>query len=167
MGNFSNIAYEGLRKHDDYGKEELKDVSPVAIGDGPKWIKGNPTESMMSVYSSSPVGILGSIVETTNVKGILQLDCNATDFYALKPYPVYLYYNPYGEAKDVTYHSTQHCDLFDIVSKEYVAKDIKQDGQFSIPAKEARVLVELPSGTELSLNGGQIIANKEYVISYK
>lgn len=164
---YNNIAYEGLRKHDDYGKEELKDVSPVAIGDGPKWIKGNPTESMMSVYSSSPVGILGSIVETTNVKGILQLDCNATDFYALKPYPVYLYYNPYGEAKDVAYHSTQHCDLFDIVSKEYVAKDIKQDGQFSIPAKEARVLVELPSGTELSLNGGQIIANKEYVISYK
>ena len=50
---------------------------------------------MFSVYSSSPVGILGAIVDTTNVKGILKLDCNATDFYASRPYPVYLYYNPY------------------------------------------------------------------------
>ena len=87
----NNIAYEGLRKFDDYGKESLKGVSPVAIGDGPKWIDGNPTESMFSVYSSSPVGILGAIVDTTNVKGILKLDCNATDFYASRPYPVYLY----------------------------------------------------------------------------
>ena len=46
----NNIAYEGLRKFDDYGKESLKGVSPVAIGDGPKWIDGNPTESMFSVF---------------------------------------------------------------------------------------------------------------------
>ena len=163
----NNIAYEGLRKYDDYGKEELKGVSPVAIGDGPKWIKGNPTESMMSVYSSSPVGILGAIVDTTDVKGILQLDCNATDFYASKPYPVYLYYNPYGEDKNVTYHAVQSCDLFDIVAKEYVAKGIKQDSKFCIPAKGARILVELPSGTELSVDGERIIANKQNIISYK
>ena len=56
---YDNVSYEGLRKTDDYGKASLKGVSPVAIGDGPKWIKGNPTESMFSVYSSSPVGIFG------------------------------------------------------------------------------------------------------------
>ena len=48
---YDNVSYEGLRKTDDYGKASLKGVSPVAIGDGPKWIKGNPTESMFSVYS--------------------------------------------------------------------------------------------------------------------
>lgn len=58
---YDNVSYEGLRKTDDYGKASLKGVSPVAIGDGPKWIKGNPTESMFSVYSSSPVGILYSL----------------------------------------------------------------------------------------------------------
>nr|WP_321335499.1 hypothetical protein [uncultured Bacteroides sp.] len=161
-----NVAYEGLRKTDDYGKASLKGVSPVAIGDGPKWIDGNPTESMFSVYSSSPVGILGSIVSTTNVKGILQLNCNSTDFYTEKPYPVYLYYNPYKETKSITYHSSQACDLFDIVAKEYVAKDIKADGSFEIPANEARVIVELPAGTKLSLSNGKIIANKQYIISY-
>lgn len=162
----NNVSYEGLRKADDYGKEELKGVSPVAIGDGPKWINGNPTESMFSVYSSSPVGILGAIVNETNVKGILQLDCNATDFYAEKPYPVYLYYNPYGDTKSVGYQPSQACDLFDIVAKEYVAKNLKTGGSFDIPGKAARVIVELPVGTTLSLTDGKIIANKQNIISY-
>ncbi|WP_075556832.1 hypothetical protein [Parabacteroides timonensis] len=162
----NNVSYEGLRKEDDYGKEELKGVSPVAIGDGPKWIEGNPTESMFSVYSSSPVGILGAIVNTTNVEGILQLDCNATDFYTEKPYPVYLYYNPYGESKSIHYRSSQACDLFDIVAKEYVAKNVKTTGSFDIPGKEARIIVQLPVGTTLSLTDGKIIANKQNIISY-
>lgn len=161
-----NISYEGLRKTDDYGKESLKGISPVAIGDGPKWIKGNPTESMFSVYSSSPVGILGAIVCQTNVEGILQLDCNVTDFYVEKPYPVYLYYNPYKEAKTITYQATQPCDLFDIVAKEYIAKNIKANGSVEIPANDARVIVELPAGTELELKDGKIIANKQNIISY-
>ncbi len=163
----NNIAYEGLRKADDYGKESLKGLSPVAIGDGPKWIDGNPTESMFSVYSSSPVGILGAIVDTTNVKGILKLDCNATDFYAPKPYPVYLYYNPFDEDKEVDYTSAQQVDLFDIVAKEYVARNIMEKGCFTIPAKATRVVVELPVETELTKEGQRIVANKQYIISYK
>lgn len=163
----NNIAYEGLRKADDYGKESLKGLSPVAIGDGPKWINGNPTESMFSVYSSSPVGILGAIVDTTNVKGILKLDCNATDFYAPKPYPVYLYYNPFDEDKEVDYTSAQQVDLFDIVAKEYVARNIMEKGCFTIPAKATRVVVELPVKTELTKEGQRIVANKQYIISYK
>ena len=163
----NNIAYEGLRKADDYGKESLKGVSPVAIEDGPKWIDGNPTESMFSVYSSSPVGILGAIVDTTNVKGILKLDCNATDFYSQKPYPVYLYYNPFDEDKVVEYTSAQQADLFDIVAKEYVARNIVEKGAFTIPAKAARIVVELPVETELTKEGQRIVANKQYIISYK
>lgn len=163
----NNIAYEGLRMADDYGKESLKGVSPVAIGDGPKWIDGNPTESMFSVYSSSPVGILGAIVDTTNVKGILKLDCNATDFYSQKPYPVYLYYNPFDEDKVVEYTSAQQADLFDIVAKEYVARNIVEKGAFTIPAKAARIVVELPVETELTKEGQRIVANKQYIISYK
>ena len=163
---YDNVSYEGLRKTDDYGKASLKGVSPVAIGDGPKWIKGNPTESMFSVYSSSPVGILGAIVCQTNVEGILRLDCNVTDFYTEKPYPVYLYYNPHKETKTITYQATQPCDLFDIVAKEYIAKNIKTNGSVEIPANDARVIVELPAGTELELKNGKIIANKQNIISY-
>lgn len=163
---YNNVSYEGLRKADDYGKASLKGVSPVAIGDGPKWIEGNPTESMFSVYSSSPVGILGAIVNKTNIEGILQLDCNATDFYAEKPYPVYLYYNPHKTTQSVLYEASQPCDLFDIVSKEYIARNLKKEGVVVMHGGEARVIVELPVKTELTLKDGKIIANKQYIISY-
>lgn len=162
-----NISYEGLRRVDDYGKSSLKDKTPVAIGDGPKWITGNPTESMFSVYSSSPLGIFGAIIDETNVEGILQLDCNATDFYSNKKYPTYLYYNPYNESKIIKYTSNGNIDLFDIVNKEYVAKNINSTGEFEIPADDARIIVELPAGTKLSVDNNKIVANGKDVIAYK
>jgi hypothetical protein len=161
----NNISYEGLRARDDYGKASLKDVTPVAIGDGPKWIKGNPAESMFSVYSSSPVGIFGAIIDTTNVEGILQLDCNATDFYTEKPYPVYLYYNPYQANKRVAFNAPVRVDLFDIVAKEYAATGIT-NGTFEIAPDQASLIVVLPAGTKLSIEKGQVIADNKYIISY-
>lgn len=162
----NNIAYEGLRKADDYGKESLKGVSPVAIGDGPKWIEGNPTASMFSVYSTSPVGILGAIVDTTDVRGILKLDCNATDFFSARPYPVYLVYNPYTENKDISYEAKVRCDLYDVVAGQYVARNVKKGQRIMIPGKAARVIYELPRGTKLTKKGQKIVANNKHIISY-
>ena len=163
----NNISYEGLRRYDDYGKEALKGITPVAIGDGPKWAKGNPTESMFSVYSSSPMGIFGSIVRTTNVEGILQLNCNVTDFYAMRSYPVYLYYNPYNESKLVYFAAANNFDLFDIVSKTYVAKNIANEIEFEMPADAARVIVVLPAGTKLAMDNGKVVADGQYTIAHK
>jgi hypothetical protein len=163
----NNVSYEGLRKVDDYNKPELKGVTPVALGDGPKWAKGNPTESMFSIYSSSPVGILGAIVKSTDVEGILQLNCNATDFYAERPYPTYLYYNPHQGAKSITFSTGENVDLFDIVNKQYVAKNVSGNTKIEIPADEARIIVVLPKGTNLSVDGKKIIANEKYTIAYK
>jgi intracellular sulfur oxidation DsrE/DsrF family protein len=163
----NNVSYEGLCRQDAYGKPALKGISPVAIGDGPNWIKGNPDETMFSVYSSSPVGILGAIVEETDVEGILQLDCNATDFYTERPYPVYLYYNPYNESRSVTFNSSRKVDLFDIIKKEYVAKNLAGDGKIEIPADEARVIVVLPAGIKVEKENGKLIVNKKHIISYQ
>ncbi|HUX54534.1 MAG TPA: D-glucuronyl C5-epimerase family protein [Williamwhitmania sp.] len=160
------IGYEGLRKMDDYGKPILKGISPVSIGDGPKWVTGQPKESMFSVYSTSIVGVFGAIVHKTDVDGILALDCNATDFYGVNKYPEFLYYNPYNEVKTVTYTSSASVDLFDIISKKYLAKSV--DGQASIvlPANQASLIVVLPAGTLLRNEGKKIKAG-DVVIAYK
>jgi D-glucuronyl C5-epimerase C-terminus. len=160
------IGYEGLRKMDDYGKPILKGISPVSIGDGPKWVTGQPKESMFSVYSTSIVGVFGAIVHKTDVDGILALDCNATDFYGVNKYPVFLYYNPYSEVKTVTYTSSASVDLFDIISKKYMANGV--DGQVSIvlPANQASLIVVLPAGTILRNDGTRITAG-DVVIAYK
>jgi hypothetical protein len=141
----SLIAYEGLRYEDAYSKPELKDVHPVALGDGPNWNPNNPKESMFSLYSTSPVGIMAAIVDTTDVEMILRLNCNATDFYAPREYPVYLYYNPHSKDKTVTYHSAGAVDLFDIVSKKYLAKNINTSASIIIPADQAVVVMEMPA----------------------
>lgn len=162
-----NIAYEGLRKADTYGKEELKGVSPVAVGDGPLWTSSNPPESMFSIYSTSPVGILGAIAHKTSQEGILQLDCNATDFYAEKPYPVYLYYNPYDEEKTVEYAADGAVDLYDIVSREYVARGLEGKGNITLPGDAARLVVELPAGTVLKREGGKVMTENNQILNYR
>jgi len=160
------IGYEGIRKFDDYNNPALKGITPVSIGDGPKWVKGQPKESMFSLYSTSIVGVFGAIVHTTDVDGILALDCNATDFYGENKYPVYLYYNPYPEAKTVTCTSAVSIDLFDLVSKKYFSKGGSGNISISIPAGEALLLVELPAGTQLKAEGSKVKAGK-VVIAYK
>ncbi len=84
------IAYEGIRKQDDYGKESLKGMSPVATGDGPKWVKGQPQESMFSLYSSCQVGIFGL---RSSRKQTLKRYCSwiatLTDFYSEDTWPTH------------------------------------------------------------------------------
>ena len=160
------IGYEGLRKADDMNNPALKGISPVAIGDGPKWVAGQPQESMFSLYSTSIAGVFGAIVNKTGIEGILALNCNATDFYAENKYPVYLYYNPYEEARTVTYSSDNSIDLFDIVSKRYMAKGERGNVSIRLPADEAALVVVLPAGTHLKAEGSEIRAGNT-VIAYK
>ncbi|MDD4246667.1 MAG: hypothetical protein PHO84_05875 [Dysgonamonadaceae bacterium] len=168
LKNLTNgiIGYEGLRKFDDMNNPALEGVSPVAIGDGPKWVDGQPEESMFSLYSTSIAGILGAIVHKTEVEGILALDCNVTDFYAANDYPTFLYYNPHDELKKVTYSSQVNVDLFDVLSKTYLAKNKSGDVILQLPAKEAALVVVLPAGTPLSVKDGKIKADV-VTIAYK
>jgi hypothetical protein len=160
------IGYEGVRRNDDYNKASLKGISPVSLGDGPKWVAGQPEESMFSLYSTSIAGVFGAIVQTTNVEGILALDCNITDFYAENKYPVYLYYNPYAEEKTVIFPSEKRVDLFNIVTRKYLSKGGINEIRLKIPAGEAMVVVALPAGEKLKTDGLKLMAG-ETVIAYK
>ena len=65
-----------------------------------------------------------------------------------------------------SYFTKCFVDYFGLLPKEYIAKNIKTIGSVEIPAIDARVIVELPAGTELELKDGKIIANKQNIISY-
>ena len=171
MQDYTNsiISYEGIRKVDTYYQpERMKNISPVALGDGPKWNEKNPIESMFSVYSTSAVGIFGAMVETTDVEGVLKLNCNTTDFYAEKEYPAYLMYNPHLESKDVTYNvtSTEAVDLFDIVSKTYLARGVEGSASVKLPADAAVIVFELPAGSQICKSKKRLTVN-ENIIAYE
>ncbi|MCF0174670.1 MAG: hypothetical protein HUJ95_04935 [Bacteroidales bacterium] len=168
MQDYTNsiIAYEGLRYQEVDGNERLFSKHPIAVGDGPKWNPNNPKESMFSCYSSGAAGILGAMLSTTDVEGIVRFDCNTTDFYADKPYECGLIYNPYDEPKTITLSIEGRKDLFDAVSKTYLAKGANGKAQVTIPAGKSLVLYELPSGSVIKNQNGRLTV-KGNVISYK
>ncbi|HER40642.1 MAG TPA: hypothetical protein ENO10_05425 [Salinimicrobium catena] len=161
------IAYEGLKKTDVYNKKELEGISPVALGDGPNWVIGQPEISMFSIYGSAHVGIFGSIIRETNVEKILQLNCLATDFYRKPACATYLYYNPYDENKQIEYFNEDApVDLYDAISHRIVARHVTEEGCFDLPAKSAMLIVVVPSESQLEKRGERIMLDT-VVIAYK
>ncbi|WP_409966254.1 hypothetical protein PIECOFPK_00102 [Mycovorax composti] len=161
------IAYEGIIRKSSY-PEYADKPGPLAQGDGPLWVPDkNPDVSQFSVYGSSHVGIFGSIIRRTNVEGILELDLLATDFFRDKAYPSYLYYNSHSKAKKVQILNagTHKIDLYDCVSGQFIARNIKGKKKISIPAKEAMVLVQVPSGASITKQNGKLYADG-IVINY-
>ncbi len=160
------IAYEGLRKVDyTYKKASLEGVSPVALGDGPQWAKDQPKVSMFSLYSSAQVGIFGALVKKTNVEKILQINCNATDFYQANSFPTYLYYNPYDTIKSICFQNAKKdkVDLYDVLSHSYLAKEISEEACFKIPSKSSRLVVILPGGSQIKLQDEDYLVDSKVV----
>jgi hypothetical protein len=155
------IGYEGIIKQSSYkAYEHLK--GPVAQGDGPLWVLGqNPEESQFSVYGSGHVGIFGSIIRTTDVKGILQLNLLATDFFSDKAYPSFLYYNPYTSKKKVSIKVEQgkKVDLYNTVSGSFVARNVSSSKKIKLAPESAAVIVCVPSGGEITYEGPKMLVN--------
>lgn len=166
------IGYEGIIKQSSYkAHENLK--GPVAQGDGPLWVPGkNPEESQFSVYGSGHVGIFGSIIRTTNVKGILQLNLLATDFFSEKAYPSFLYYNPYDINKKVSVivEKGKKVDLYNTVSGSFVARNVSSSKKIKLAPESAAVIVCVPSGGTITYEGSKMLVDGivvDYMVKQK
>ena len=163
------LAYEGLIKSSHYEKEglylDLK--APVAIGDGMKWNKDNPKVSQFSVYGSGHVGIAGSIISKTNIENILQLDLLATDFYASKAFPSYLYYNPNTETREVTISvGPKEVKIYDAIGRAFIAKNVKNNFSFNVDKEHSSLLILVPQDAVISEKKGKLYAD-DTVIDYR
>jgi hypothetical protein len=154
------IGYEGLRRTCKYDDPDFDGITPVALGDGPNWNKDNPEVSMFSLYGSSHVGIYGGIIKKTNVEKILQLDCLATDFFSEDAYPTYLYFNPYREMKEVEIElDDASYDIYDIVSRTRVARNVTGKSTIGIEPDNAAVIVITPANGEISIENNKMFIN--------
>jgi hypothetical protein len=155
------IAYEGMIRASSYKEyEHLK--GPVAQGDGPLWVAGqNPPESQFSVYGSGHVGIFGSIIKSTSVPGLLQLDLLATDFYHDRAYPTYLFYNPHTASKSVTINMAKgkKMDLYNTVTGKFIARNVSALASIKIPPQGSAVVVLVPAGGKISYEGKKLLVN--------
>ncbi|MEP7377123.1 MAG: hypothetical protein ABI675_27225 [Chitinophagaceae bacterium] len=162
------IGYEGMIRQSSY-KEHENLKGPVAQGDGPLWVPGkNPEESQFSVYGSGHAGIFGSIIRTTNIAGILQLNLLTTDFFHDKAYPSFLYYNPYATAKTVTMkmEKGKRVDLYNTVSGNFIARNVSTSSSIKLAPKNAAVIVCVPSGGKVTHAGKKMLVNG-IVVDYR
>ncbi len=160
------IAYEGLIKKSHLKKYEQIEA-PVAIGDGPIWVKGNPDVTQFSVYGSGHVGIAGAIISRTNVENILQLDLLATDFYRAEAYPSYLYYNPNPEAKEVIISVGENdVKIYDAIQRAFISKSAHGNFTFKLDKENSAVLVFVPIDAKIEVKEGKLYAD-DVVIDYR
>lgn len=149
------IAYEALLKSNSGW--------PEATGDAVKssWAKTN-----LSLYSSSSVGYLAAIVDTTNVPLILKLILNKTDFFQKKFYPTYLLFNPYHEIKYVRIDLPDGIfDIYETISNTFIAANISNYYNIPILPDAAVVIVLVPSNSEKKYVLNKLLVN-DVIVDY-
>ncbi|MDD5765853.1 MAG: laminin G, partial [Candidatus Marinimicrobia bacterium] len=152
------IAHESMRKF-----AIGNSVSPFATGDA---MSGGWGETNFALYGSSHVGILGGIIDTTNVAGILKLDLRKTDYFQEDAYPSYLFYNPCDEVKTVLFDvGNQSVDLYDAVSKTFIATGVTGETNINIPADAAILAVLAPASGTVHYAGEKMLVN-DIVVDY-
>jgi hypothetical protein len=153
----SSVAYEGLRHHwlggQFDGEEQYAAGDPLTYGWGP--------QTDFGIYGSAVSGVFGSIIKTTNVDKILQLDLLATDFYRDTAHSTYLYYNPYATTKSVAINlrAGPSFDLYDAVSNRYLTRGASGQTFFNVPSDDAVMLVLVPSGGTQTRQGRRLLVN--------
>ncbi len=120
------------------------------------WIGGDPmitgwANTDLSIYSGVSTGMLGVMIEPTDVEGLLKIWINRMAMLGHDPFPQYLLFNPHPEVKTVTYlPSTEGpLDLYDLVSKTYLSKNHTGALSLDLGVLESVIVVELPVGTQL------------------
>jgi hypothetical protein len=152
------IAYEGLR-HDWQGLGPYATGDPIRLHWGPKTDRG--------LYGSSYVGLLGGIVGRTSDPKILALDCLATDFFHAPAYPTRLCYNPYTVAKRVALELGTHPrDLYDAVSRRFLARGVAGRACIRIPADRAVLVVAAPAGGRVTRRANRVLIDG-VVVAYE
>ncbi len=155
----SVISYEALKQ------TGLNDSLLYATGDA---IRTGGGQTNLGLYGASHVGYLASLLQTTDVAGILLLDVNKTDFFGQNAFPSYIIYNPYASNQQVTLPlGSSTYDIYDAIAQTKIATGATGNSQITVPANQAMLLVYLPAGaTTVPLNGKLMSGNKIVDYSY-
>jgi hypothetical protein len=144
------IGYEALR-------EKWQGSMPLSTGDA---LKGGWAATNLSLYSTSSIGYMGSLIEKTNEEKILRLDLLRTDFFNDEAYPSYLLFNPYLTTKSVTMDVGQEPrDIYDAISESFLYQSVTGEIIVDIPADQAISIVLAPAGGTITYESNKMLIN--------
>lgn len=145
-------------------KQNWNGQKPYAMGDA---VTGRWAPTDLSLYSGSSVGYMASIINTTTIEGILQIDLNTTDFRRDTTYPNYLYYNPNPTDETVAVSLPRgDWDIYDAITESVLKTHAMDTSTFLIPANEVRLLVLYPAGMKVTAEGRLLKTAEGGVIDY-
>ncbi len=152
------IGYEGIRYrwHADEGDAIVVGGDPVRE----KWA----FKTDLGLYGSALAGVPGAIIAPTDVRGILRLDCLATDFYRAPAYPTYLYYNPFAETKTVTLDVGGNASaLYDAALHQFITRNVSGTLRLTLQPDTAAVVVLCPADGSFTRSNGRLLCNGRIV----
>lgn len=127
------------------------------------WIGGDPmitgwAQTDLSIYSGASTGMLATLITPTDQEAILKLHVNAMAQLSLSLPSTYLVYNPHPTTKTITYPIalSGQVDLFDLISKTYVARDVSAQTVIELGSLESVLIAELPAHTALRFESTHI-----------
>ncbi|MGK9476270.1 LamG-like jellyroll fold domain-containing protein [Melioribacter sp. OK-6-Me] len=145
----SSIAYEALLKSESGW--------PFATGDA---VKGGWARTNLSLYSSSSVGYLAALVDTTNIKGILKINLNKTDFFGNNDFSTYMLYNPYNENQNVEIDvQSIPVNIYEMINNKFLAFNISGSFNLEIPPRSSVVIRLIPSDANIEYEKNVMKAN--------
>ncbi|MGA9118706.1 MAG: laminin G, partial [Bacteroidota bacterium] len=154
------IAHESLRQYNPSNSA----ITPYLTGDA---IQGGWAPTNFALYGASHVGILAGILDTTDVPMVLRIDLLKTDYFHGPAYPTYLFYNPYPSDTTVALNVGQGSfDLYNTVTKQFLAHGVSGTTSIVIPADGAVVVVLAPAGGTLSYRLDQTLIDS-VVVDYR
>jgi hypothetical protein len=149
----TNISYEGVRN--------LGTTTPYSTGDASAPIQD------LNPYGTWGSGFMAALFQTSNVPGILQVDCLATETFAPPSNPTFLFYNPYTTTQKVNVNvGSNATDLYDAAAGIFMATNVAGTISISILPDSSVVLVECP-GTGVASQIGQKLSVAGVVIDYE
>lgn len=117
-------------------------------------------ETDLGLYGGSNVGFLASLIEPTNVKGILAVDPVITDI--LKPgvFPTRIFFNPHPETKSVKWNVGKHpVRIYDAIGNRTLSEKVNGQLTFDIRPKDAVMLVMTPSEKKFKRVRGNLVCD--------
>lgn len=147
-----SISYEGVR--------HLGTTTPYATGDAAAPIQD------LNPYGTWGSGYMAALFQTSNVPGILQIDCVATEAFPPASCPTHLYYNPHAIVKQVHVNvgpGAKH--LYDLVSGAFLATNASGVATLTLTPDSAIVLALCPVTNALSQSGRKLLVG-DAVIDY-
>jgi hypothetical protein len=127
---------------------------PFAVGDP---FRAGWADTDYALYQSVWVGILGAIIEKTEIDGVLRLNITATDHYA-KHYPTYVYYNPSRSEAVIIYPLLPQTALYDVLAGRKIEPG-EGKTELRIFPGEAVQVVEIPVNAKLEVTGRRLLAD--------